>query len=142
MCAAHRRRFLFAVLSLRRRQRPHQPPQLPRLPDGLHVPTVCGCHDREYRSHPQGLSPLEQVYLLSEYANINHSLGKLRIRSAGRNKKSGGSARQREFSNAGAFLSISGELLLRSRAIMQVRKPCVNLSSLHTAGRASVVLLR
>ncbi|MBR8779304.1 glycosyltransferase family 2 protein [Bacteroides pyogenes] len=89
-----------------------------------YVPTVYGCHDREYREVTrQAFLRSEQVYLLSEYANINHSLGKaFGYGVLAGIKKAAEALAKGEFSNAGAFLSVSGELLLRSRAIMQVRK--------------------
>lgn len=83
-----------------------------------------GCHDRAFRKVPlSGFLRAEQVYLLSEFANINYSLYKAFSYSvlAGC-KKLMNSLLKKQFACASGYLHIIGSLLKQSRQIYLTRK--------------------
>lgn len=89
-----------------------------------YLPTVFGCHDREFRKISlEGFIRAERVYLLSEYANINYSLVQAFAYGvlAGI-KKLVTVLLKRQWSHAKGYTSIVSGLLCQTPAICRARK--------------------
>lgn len=87
-------------------------------------PQVFGCHDREYRkvSHEAWLRS-EQIYLLTEYANINYSF----VQAFGYGvlagiKKAGKELVKRDLRTSAAYIRITFRLMARTREVWHYRK--------------------
>lgn len=89
-----------------------------------YLPTVYGCHDREFRKVSfEGFCRAERVYLLSEYANINYRFTQAFAYGilAGI-KKLILSLSKGNLKYAKGYISIVTTLLTQSKSVMQVRK--------------------
>ena len=89
-----------------------------------YLPTVYGCHDREFRKVSfEGFCRAERVYLLSEYANINYRFTQAFAYGilAGI-KKLILSLSKGNLKYAKGYISIVATLLAQSKAVIQVRK--------------------
>ncbi len=89
-----------------------------------YLPTVYGCHDREFRKVSfEGFCRAERVYLLSEYANINYRFTQAFAYGilAGI-KKLILSLSKGNLKYAKGYISIVATLLVQSKAVIQVRK--------------------
>ncbi len=89
-----------------------------------YLPTVYGCHDREFRKVSfEGFCRAERVYLLSEYANINYRFTQAFAYGilAGI-KKLILSFLRGNLKYAKGYISIIATLLVQSKAVIQVRK--------------------
>lgn len=89
-----------------------------------YLPTVYGCHDREFRKVSfEGFCRAERVYLLSEYANINYRFTQAFAYGilAGI-KKLILSLLRGNLKYAKGYISIVTTLLTQSKSVIQVRK--------------------
>lgn len=89
-----------------------------------YVPAVFGCHDREHRTVTrEAWLRSERVYLLSEYANINHSFPKAFAYGVLAGFKKAGKALLRgNFRDCGTYLGIALRLIGRTREIINCRE--------------------
>lgn len=87
-------------------------------------PNVFGCHDREYRSiSREGFLRSEQIYLLTEYANINRSfINAFAYGVLAGIKKSLKAAISGDVKGAGAYMAITFRLLGRTAEVISYRK--------------------
>lgn len=92
-------------------------------------PAVFGHHDREYRTVSQEVFlRSEQVYLLTEYANINYSFPKaFGYGVLAGVKKALKSLARRDIKTCGAYLAIAFRLLKRTSEVIDYRKKNINL---------------
>ncbi len=91
-------------------------------------PTVFGCHDREYRqvSHEAWLRS-EQIYLLTEYVNINYSFPKaFGYGVLAGIKKSLEVLMKKDIRTSIAYIGITCRLLGRTREVLHYRKANLN----------------
>ena len=91
-------------------------------------PTVFGCHDREYRqvSHEAWLRS-EQIYLLTEYVNINYSFPKaFGYGVLAGIKKSLEVLMKKDIRTSIAYIGITCRLLERTREVLHYRKANLN----------------
>jgi len=89
-----------------------------------YVPTVFGCHDREFRKVTRsGRFRAEWVYMLSEYANVCYSLPKAFAMSVlATYKKVLQSFVRGRFRDACSFLGIAFRLLCKTCAVVKTRR--------------------
>lgn len=87
-------------------------------------PIVFGCHDREYRAVSQeGFLRSEQIYLLTEYANINRTfINAFAYGVLASIKKSIKAAVKREMRTALTYVAIAFRLLGRTAEVIGYRK--------------------
>lgn len=91
-------------------------------------PKVFGCHDREYRKvSREAWLHSEQIYLLTEYANINYSF----LQAVGYGvlagiKKAGKALMKRDPRTCAAYFGITFRLMARTREVLHYRKTNVN----------------
>lgn len=89
-----------------------------------YIPTVYGCHDREFRKVSfEGFLRAERVYLLSEYANINyHFTQAFAYGILAGIKKLTIALLKGNIKYAKGYASTVFSLLKQSKAVIQVRK--------------------
>lgn len=89
-----------------------------------YLPTVFGCHDREFRKVSlEGFMRAERVYLLSEYANINYNfIQAFAYGVLAGIKKLATSLLKRQWTYAKGYAGIVSGLLSQTPAICRIRK--------------------
>ena len=87
-------------------------------------PIVFGCHDREYRTvSKEAFLRSEEIYFLTEYANINRSfVSAFGYSVAAGIKKSLKALMSKDLQSAGAYMTMAFRLLMRSSEVMGYRK--------------------
>lgn len=95
-----------------------------------YLPTVFGCHDREFRKVSlEGFMRAERVYLLSEYANINYNfIQAFAYGVLAGIKKLATSLQKRQWTYAKGYAGIVSGLLSQTPDICRIRKQTKQLN--------------
>lgn len=93
-----------------------------------YAPEVFGCHDREYRKvSREAWLHSEQVYLLTEYANINYTFVQAFAYGVLASiKKAGKTLMKRDLRTSADYIRITFRLMARTREVCHYRKANAN----------------